>query len=37
MFLWDHDYKTMCKFFQENLGEQPQTVLPDSQPDLKDE
>ncbi|KAL4465070.1 hypothetical protein ABPG72_009448 [Tetrahymena utriculariae] len=37
LYIWDHDYKTICKFFQENLGEQPQTVIPQDILDLKNE
>ncbi|EAR98069.2 PH domain protein, putative (macronuclear) [Tetrahymena thermophila SB210] len=37
LYIWDHDYKTICKFFQENLGEQPQTVIPSGTTDLKNE
>ena len=27
IYAYDLDYCTICKFFQENLGEQPQTVI----------
>lgn len=30
MFMYDLDYTSMNKFFQENLGETPRTVFLDS-------
>lgn len=30
-YMYDLDYCIICKFFQENLGEQPQTI---TNPDL---
>lgn len=30
MYAYDIDYQVICKFFQENIGEQPQTVVDDN-------
>ena len=26
-YVWDIEYRVICKFFQENIGEAPQTVV----------
>jgi vacuolar protein sorting-associated protein 13A/C len=35
IYAYDLDYCTICKFFQENLGEQPQTVINPAPWDVK--